>query len=310
MRSNDHVGVRHSDRTPTPHHSRGSSGLSAMSAWSRFAQGALDFLLPGACVLCRRAHASHSTPDGIVCGTCMARLVPLALPLCMRCGHPRLSLTVPLPAARPTRGPVALASEQELMPCRWCARLSPEIRAVRSVCRMDDGSGGELVHALKYQGWHAVAVPMARRMARLDWPTDVLEERAAVVPMPLSEQRLRERGYNQAGELARALAPLWRVPLWSNVLVRARHTQSQVRLTPSQRASNVSGAFTVPDSRRAMLRGQHVVLVDDVITTAATLNAAAQALLEGGARIISCVTFGRAPDTGDRTVPDDDSLRN
>jgi ComF family protein len=175
---------------------------------------------------------------------------------------------------------------------------------------MDDGSGGELVHALKYQGWHVVAAPMARRMARLAWPQDVLEERVAVVPMPLSAQRLRERGYNQAEMLARALGPHWRVPLWRDVLVRARHTQSQVRLTPSQRTSNVSGAFAVPESRRAMLRGQHVVLVDDVITTAATLNAAARALLDGGARIISCVTFGRAPDTGDRAVPDDDSLRN
>jgi len=82
-----------------------------------------------------------------------------------------------------------------------------------------------------------------------------------------------------------------------------------VRLTPSERAGNVSGAFAVPESRRAQLRGQHVVLVDDVVTTAATLNAAAQALLEGGARIISCVTFGRAPDPGDRAIPDSDFTR-
>ena len=66
----------------------------------------------------------------------------------------------------------------------------------------------------------------------------------------------------------------------------------------------------MPESRRATLRGQHLILVDDVVTPAATLNAAARALLDGGARIISCVTFGRAPDTGDRAVPDDDSLRN
>ncbi|MFN8717223.1 MAG: ComF family protein [Gemmatimonas sp.] len=185
----------------------------------------------------------------------------------------------------------------------------PAIRTVRSVARMDTGTGAQLVHALKYQGWQAAAVPMARRMAQLQWPTDVHEERAAVVPLPLSPERLRERGYNQAECLARALAPAWRVPVWGDALRRIRTTHSQVRLTPSERAGNVSRAFAVPESRRAQLRGQHVVLVDDVVTTAATLNAAAQALLEGGARIISCVTFGRAPDPGDRAIPDSDFTR-
>jgi ComF family protein len=175
---------------------------------------------------------------------------------------------------------------------------------------MDQGSGGDLVHALKYQGWTATAVPMATRMARISWPLDVREERAALVPVPLSRQRLRERGYNQAAELAKSLAPRWSIPVWDHVLVRARHTASQVRLTPSERAGNVSQAFVVPEVRRTLLRGQHVVLVDDVITTSATLNAAAEALLAGGARIISCVTFGRAPDPGDRAAPDYDFIRN
>jgi ComF family protein len=175
---------------------------------------------------------------------------------------------------------------------------------------MDTGTGGDLVHALKYQGWSRVALPMGRRMARLDWPQDVREERAALIPIPLAVERLRERGYNQASLLAEALGPLWRVPVWPDALVRTRHTQSQVRLTPSERASNVSQAFAVPVNWQARLRGQHVVLVDDVITTAATVNAAVQALLDGGARIISCVTFGRAPDPGDRAAPDSDFTRN
>jgi ComF family protein len=175
---------------------------------------------------------------------------------------------------------------------------------------MDVGTGGRLVHALKYQGWTAAAEPMGVRMARVSWPRDVLDERAAVVPIPLSHQRRRERGYNQAGLLAAVVARCWNVPIWDHALERARHTDSQVRLTPSQRAGNVSGAFVVPKGRRAQLRGQHLVLVDDVITTSATLNAATEALLEGGARIISCVTFGRAPDPGDRTAPDYDFIRN
>jgi ComF family protein len=188
--------------------------------------------------------------------------------------------------------------------------VHPAIRAVRSVARMDTGTGAALVHALKYQRWTATAAPMARLMARTAWPADVTEERAALVPVPLSSQRQRERGYNQADVLATALAPFWSCPVWPNVLERARHTESQVRLTPSQRAGNVSGAFTVPSGRRAQLRGRHVVLVDDVVTTSATLNAAAAALLEGGARIISAVTFGRAPDPGDRSAPDYDFTEN
>lgn len=285
------------------------------STW-RWCEGLLDLLLPAACVLCRRPHAParlrsvHREEDSIVCPACLIRLVPLTLPLCDRCGHPRLSPFLPQPLPRPdSTGPI-LPSALDLPPCRWCPRLDPAIRAVRSVCRMDEGTGGEIVHALKYQGWHRVARPMACRMARLSWPRDVEEERAALIPIPLSPERLRERGYNQAEALARALAPRWSIPLWHDTLRRTRHTASQVRLTPLERTSNVSEAFAVPNHRRAMLRGQHVVLVDDVVTTGATLNAAAQALLEGGARIISCVTFGRAPDSGDRTASDDDSLRN
>ncbi|WP_411282016.1 ComF family protein [Gemmatimonas sp.] len=175
---------------------------------------------------------------------------------------------------------------------------------------MDEGTGAALVHALKYDGWHAVAEPMARRMARLEWPDDVIRERTALVPVPLSVTRRRERGYNQAEELARALSAHWRLPVWADVLERRRNTRSQVQLTPSERASNVSGAFVVAGRANARLRGAHIVLVDDVITTAATINASAQALADGGARIISCVTFGRAPEPGDRAVSDYDFLRN
>lgn len=178
---------------------------------------------------------------------------------------------------------------------------------------MDTGAGSGMVHALKYEGWTRAAIPMGRLMARLSWPDDVREECALVVPMPLSSTRRRERGYNQAEVLAaafvRAHGARWPLTVRADVLARTRHTQSQVRLTPSERAGNVSKAFAVPPAWRARLRGAHVLLVDDVITTAATVNAAAVALLEGGARIVSCVTFGRAPDPGDRALPDPDLSR-
>ena len=262
--------------------------------------GALDLLLPAACAVCREPHRADT--QGIVCALCLSRLAPLSHPQCHRCGQPRLSSTVPLPLEATPSG--------EIPPCRWCPRLAPTMRAVRSVCRMDTGSGAAVVHALKYGGWHAAAKPMAQRMARVSWPDDVVAERTALLPVPLSATRHRERGYNQAERLAAFLGMEWGVPIWTDVLVRSRDTHSQVRLTPSERASNVSNAFVTRAAARLRLRGAHVIVVDDVITTAATLNACAQALAEGGARIISCVTFGRAPDPGDRAASDFDFLRN
>lgn len=144
-----------------------------------------------------------------------------------------------------------------------------------------------------------MADAMGERMARLDWPSDVVNERAAVVPIPLAVVRQRERGFNQSGLLARAIARRWRVPEWPEVLVRARATATQTRLTPEGRRRNVSGAFAVPPHTRSALVGAHVILVDDVVTTGATAVECASALLDGGARIISLVTFGRAPALGD-----------
>ncbi|HEY4131621.1 MAG TPA: phosphoribosyltransferase family protein [Gemmatimonadaceae bacterium] len=141
---------------------------------------------------------------------------------------------------------------------------------------------------------------MAARMGRLTWPIDVLDERTALVPVPLSPKRKKERGYNQSERLATALGKHWSLPVFDDVLQRARHTQTQTRLTPGERLRNVSGAFRAAESARKVLQGSHVIVVDDVVTTAATLNACAAALCEGGARIVSFVTFGRAPALGDR----------
>jgi len=165
---------------------------------------------------------------------------------------------------------------------------------------MHRGTGPRIVHALKYRGWHAIAREMAERISRLRWPLDVDEERGAVLPVPLAPSRERERGFNQSERLARALAERWGLPAWCDVLERARATQTQTRLTPEERLANVSGAFRVRECARQTLRNAHVVLVDDVVTTAATLNACAAALIAGGARIVSYATFGRAPSASDR----------
>lgn len=184
--------------------------------------------------------------------------------------------------------------------CRWCDQLPPFVRAARSVARVSDGSASAIVHALKYGGWTAVATGMAERMARLSWPLDVLEERTALVPVPLGKARLRARGYNQSELLASELGRRWNLPVWNEVLARNRETRTQTRLTPEERQRNVFGAFIAAEPWRPRLRGAHVVIVDDVVTTGATLNACAEALFAGGTRVISYVTFGRAPALGDQ----------
>lgn len=239
--------------------------------------GVVDLLLPRVCVACERPLAAADR--GIVCGFCWARLDRLPFPQCTRCGHPHIRHR-----------------------CRWCDLLPPFVRAARSVCWAPGGSGGAIVHALKYEGWRAAADGMAERMARLAWPLDVLEERTALVPVPLSKARTRERGFNQSELIARALAARWRIPVWTDLISRARNTETQTRLGSSDRLRNVAGAFDVSTAMSKRLRGAHLVLVDDVVTTAATLNACAESLIAGGARILSYVTFGRARSASDRPL--------
>ena len=244
-----------------------------LEAWSGIAfRSALDLLLPRTCVCCDSALGE--TDHRVLCVLCISRLARLPAPQCARCGHPRSPGT-----------------------CRWCEMLPPFVRAARSVCWVPGGPAGEIVHKLKYSGWTALAEPMAEQMARLNFPMDVTEERDLLVPVPLAAARARERGYNQSERLARLLGARWGVPV-QEALVRRRATETQTRLTPGDRLRNVAGAFaTVLDGRE--LAGRHVLLVDDVVTTAATLNACAIALHTGGARIISYVTFGRARASGD-----------
>jgi ComF family protein len=236
----------------------------------------IDVLFPRACAVCG-ALTADTRDAGIVCAVCWSRLPVLPAPRCERCGHPTWGRS-----------------------CAWCALLPPYVRAVRSVCwERGDTVAQTIVHALKYDGWPAVASEMAARMARLDFPRDVREERRALIPVPLSATRLRERGYNQSELLAREVAKRWGIGVWADVLRRNRDTATQTQLSAGERMHNVAGAFCPSREGAVMLRGAHVLLVDDVVTTASTLNACAAALYEGGARIVSYLTFARAPAAGD-----------
>jgi len=165
------------------------------------------------------------------------------------------------------------------------------------------------VHALKYEGLPKLAEELAEVTARLvARPVTP----AVLVPIPLGPRRLRQRGYNQSERLAFTLGRRWDLRVDATLLVRSRDTTSQTALTPAARVANVAGSFAAgPPGRRpganlpriepvpASTPGVNqpaptLVLVDDVLTTGATLAEAARALEQGGARAVEAVTFGRA----------------
>jgi ComF family protein len=177
--------------------------------------------------------------------------------------------------------------------CTECVDWLPYLRLARAPYVMA-GTAAAMVHALKYGGWARLADEMGGRMAELCFDPVVESEIAAILPVPLSRVRQRQRGFNQAELLARAVARRRGCPLLTDVLVRGRHTRPQARLSPRQRISNVRGAFQVVRSRRRELEDRHLLLVDDVLTTAATAQDCVRALCEAGARAVSVLTFARA----------------
>jgi ComF family protein len=235
--------------------------------------GALDLVFAPVCISCHRPIPT-ADPERVVCRLCWLQCRPLPSPRCARCWSPVDPERLPSPG------------------CRTCDVWPAGMRAIRSAFVMGDVPR-RLVHALKYRGWEAAAAPMAARMAAADWPADVLDEAGLVVPVPTSATRKRERGYNQAEALAREFARRTGRVTDAGLLLRTRVSGTQTALRPDERAANVARAFAVPPERAGELRGEHVILVDDVWTTGATALACARALLDAGARVASVATFAR-----------------
>jgi ComF family protein len=155
-----------------------------------------------------------------------------------------------------------------------------------------EGRLREIVHAFKYDGRRSLAAPLAAMMR--DSGRDLLEAADAVVPVPLHPWRRLRRGFNQADALAAHL----RLPVW-RALWRTRATAPQADLDPAQRRRNVRRAFRVsPFARTLPLRGARVLLVDDVRTTGATLEACARTLKAAGVREVAALTAARASGRG------------
>lgn len=236
-----------------------------------------DAILPPACVACAGAARSH----GGLCASCWRRVRWIERPFCERTGAP---MAVDL--GEGALSPLAIA-------------LSPPFERARAAAMYDE-LPRRLVHRLKYEDDTGVAPWMAGWMARAG--RTLLAECDVVVPVPLHRARRVGRGFNQSAELARCLAARVRRPMEAGALVRTRATRQQVGLGHAARRRNVSGAFGVPDEARGRLAGRRVLLVDDVLTTGATVSAATRALLRAGAGAVDVLTFARVDHGDDGTA--------
>ncbi len=226
-----------------------------------------DFFLPQICLFCgKEGRAGGRYP---VCETCVAEFLPLGGPRCPSCGKPLLA-----------------GSDSHL--CGECLRDPPIFERAWSLFPYE-GKVRHLIHLFKFRG-DLAAVSVIRFL--LEEIVSLPEVDAdVVVPVPMDPQALKNRGYNQALMIATLLARLRKIPVDRFHLIKSRKTLPQVGLTKSERKRNVQGAFSV--TKREVFIGKKVLLVDDVFTTGATIQACSRALKRGGASRIDVLTLAR-----------------
>ncbi|WP_414710064.1 ComF family protein [Pseudorhodoplanes sp.] len=232
----------------------------------------LDVGLPPLCPSCR-----DPVGDGAgLCAACWSKLSPIDRPFCEKLGIPFTY----------DPGPGIYSMQAIADP--------PAYARARAAVRYDDVAR-TMVHALKYGDRLDLAPIMAGWMARAG--SELLADAEVVVPVPLHWRRMWARRFNQSATLAKLLADPRGLPLEVSALKRVKATPQQVGLSKSERAANVQGAFRVEPSGKAGIMRRHVLLVDDVLTSGATVDACARALLRAGARQVDVLIFARVVDS-------------
>ncbi len=228
----------------------------------------LDLGLPPLCPTCREPVAD----PGAVCSQCWSKLTFISRPYCERLGIPF--------AYDP--GPGVLSMEAIADP--------PSYNRARAAVRYDE-TARTMVQAFKYGDRLDLAPAMGRWMATAG--RELLGEADVLVPVPLHWRRLWSRRFNQAATLAQSVSRISGVPVTHDLLKRVRATRQQVGLTQAERTRNVQGAFRVAQEARPQVLGKRLLLVDDVLTSGATLDTCTRILLRAGAANVDVLVFAR-----------------
>ncbi len=240
---------------------------------SRLGLGVLDVLLPPHCLTCD----ALVELQGTLCGTCFRGLHRVTAPLCARCGVPFRH------AGQAGQGGL----------CPACLGSAPAYRVARAALRYDAASR-LLVLPFKHADRPELAGPLAVQMARAG--AALLDRCDVLAPVPLHWRRLFARRYNQAALLAKCLAVLAHRPMIPDLLRRHRHTPPLGDLGAAERAVLLQGVFSVRRGAVPRIAGRRVLLIDDVMTSGATVDACARALLAAGAASVDVLAAARVPD--------------
>jgi ComF family protein len=228
----------------------------------------VDTVYPPSCIACK---AETSTVSGL-CGTCWAETGFIGGLTCRSCGIP-------------------LAGDAaDDAYCDSCLQAPPAFQNGRAAL-LYEGCGRKLVLALKHGDRQDTAKPMAQWMAKAG--KDLLDKCDLIAPVPLHWRRLLKRRYNQSSELARHLAKLSGRPFVPDLIIRHRATPSQDGLDRAARFANQVAAFKINPRYTAMTKGKRIVLVDDVMTTGATLSSCADTCLGAGAQQVDVMVLAR-----------------
>jgi ComF family protein len=225
----------------------------------------VDSVYPPRCPACQ----TYVAADGNFCAECFSHLRMIDAPMCACCGIP-----------------FVIAVEADTR-CPECLDRPPAFTMARAALVYD----AVLVAALKFHDQWANLERYVQLMLRAGKP--VLAGAELLVPVPLHWRRLLQRRFNQSALLAYGLARPAGIPCAPNMLHRIRFTKPQMRMTRAERLTNVKRAFAVPEAAQEMLRNKIVVLVDDVVTTGATVNACAKALKKAGAKEVRVIALAR-----------------
>ncbi|SRR6266446_2617196 len=227
-----------------------------------FIQSMLDILFPPRCVGCQKS--GH-----VLCPSCISQIPPLTPPVCQRCSTPF------------TVGGI----------CKQCQYRPPNLSGLRAVSIYQEPLRA-CIHALKYDGNTRLAEPLGQLLAQAYLNYGMQTD--AVIPVPLHSERQQQRGYNHAYLLAAACSNHIGIPLYNDILVRHRATSAQVGLNSGNRRQNVAGAFLCTSAFAThVLYGRTILIIDDVYTTGATLEACAAPLFAAGARAVWGLVLAR-----------------